>query len=303
MRHFNRKLTFHMTDLRLKSIFSESKIECSIDDDVVVLGFASDEGCVANGGRAGAAAGPAEVFKLLPKVGPVRNMELGTDITKLKVCCLESPFTTHEQLQNVVSKICELKKKRRIPIIVGGSNDQSFPNALGLLTVFPDLDVINIDAHLDVRPGTGHSGSPFQELLNHATYKGQFYEFATQGNQASAEHAEWALAKGTKITWLNEVRDTSFAEILNEKQSPLFVSFDIDAIRASDCPGVSCPGNRGLTAEQALDICLQAGACNRVVGLDISEFNPLIENNITPRLVCQMIYYFVMGFSRRENET
>jgi len=196
--------------------------------------------------------------------------------------------------------------------VVGGSNDQSYPNALGLLQHYPDLDVVNIDAHLDVRPGTGHSGSPFQELLIHPNFCGQFYEFAIQGNQASKEHVEWALSKGTKITWLTDVKEESFLhnvlqdkkseelEKEKEKETPLFVSFDIDAIRAADCPGVSCPGTRGLNAEQALGICREAGACARVVGLDISEFNPEIENNITPRLVCQMIYYFIIGFSERK---
>lgn len=42
-------------------------------------------------------------------------------------------------------------------VVVGGGNDQSFPNACGLLSSLPEschLCVINIDAHLDVRPLT-----------------------------------------------------------------------------------------------------------------------------------------------------
>ena len=38
-------------------------------------------------------------------------------------------------------------------MVVGGSNDQSFPNAMGLLDNLEnksDIAVINIDAHLDV---------------------------------------------------------------------------------------------------------------------------------------------------------
>lgn len=66
-----------------------------------------------------------------------------------------------------------------IPFVVGGGNDQSCPNALGMIEALkaktpstatkpPSVGVINIDAHFDVRPrklGQVHSGSPFRELM------------------------------------------------------------------------------------------------------------------------------------------
>lgn len=53
---------------------------------------------------------------------------------------------------------------------IGGSNDQSYPNAKALMESYPSsrIGVINIDAHFDVRPlkeGLAHSGSPFRQLL------------------------------------------------------------------------------------------------------------------------------------------
>lgn len=53
---------------------------------------------------------------------------------------------------------------------IGGSNDQSYPNVKSLLETYPSsrVGVINIDAHLDVRPlkdGKAHSGSPFRQML------------------------------------------------------------------------------------------------------------------------------------------
>ena len=286
-----------MDDLRIGSILKEVSADEELTEaDIMIFGFSSDDGCVKNGGRAGASLGPTEVMKILPKVGPVMNCELDISIEHLKVQWYGKDngfFHAHDDLSYALSQCWAC------PIVIGGSNDQSFPNALGLLMNFPDLDVINIDAHLDVRPGEGHSGSPFRELLNLPAFMGKFTEFAAQGNQCSKAHVDFVKSKGGDIVWLREVNKDSFTQILSARPNPLFVSFDIDSIRASDCPGVSCPSTRGLTADQALDICLQAGACERVVGLDLSEFNPLIENNITPRLVCQMIYHFLLGFSTR----
>lgn len=257
-----------------------------------LIGFGSDIGTIKNGGRGGAKKGPKILFDILKKSGPLINPELNIDISSLSIkeCLITS---THQQLYNIVSKT----SKNTIPIILGGSNDQSFTNAKGLLDNYPNLDVINIDAHLDVRPGKGHSGSPFQELLNYHKFVGEFNEFACQGNQCSAEHAAFAKKMGTKLHWLSKIKHPkTYIDILASRNNPLFVSFDIDSIRAADCPGVSCPSTRGITAEQALDLCFLSGSCPRVVGIDISEFNPLIENNITPRLVAQMVYHFLLGY-------
>ena len=280
-----------MDDPRLGVLIVDS------NPDISLIGFASDQGCVDNGGRAGAKDGPQEVFKLLSKVGVLDNRELNINISNLRLS-IKGVVNHHSDLKQMVSEACQ----DSIPIIVGGSNDQSFPNALGLISKYPNLDVINIDAHLDVRPGKGHSGSPFQELLNCPQFHGNFYEYATQGSQSSSAHVDFVNSKGGQIIWLNSIKSNTFNKILSQRSNPLFVSFDIDSIRSCEAPGVSCPSTRGLTAEEALSICFNSGSTQRVVGLDISEFNPKIENNITLRLVTQMIYYFILGFQVRKNK-
>lgn len=58
---------------------------------------------------------------------------------------------------------------------------------------------------------------------------------------------DYVISKGAEICWLNELRNsncvvTSFEALLDGfGEVPIFVSFDIDAIKSSDCPGVSCP--------------------------------------------------------------
>lgn len=56
---------------------------------------------------------------------------------------------------------------------------RSYPNARALLATAPvggPVSVVNIDAHLDVRPrdaaGRAHSGTPFRQLLEDAGFIG-----------------------------------------------------------------------------------------------------------------------------------
>ncbi len=78
-----------------------------------------------------------------------------------------------------------------------------------------------------------------------------------------------------------------------------FVSFDVDSIRASDCPGVSAPGAIGLTSEEAFLMCYKAGVSENVCLFDMSEFNPLVEGYATAKLLAGMFYHFVLGFQKR----
>jgi formiminoglutamase len=64
--------------------------------------------------------------------------------------------------------------------------------------------------------------------------------------------------------------------------------------------GVSCPANVGLSAQDAIDICFEAGCNPKVQIFDLSEFNPTIENDRTGRLVTLMFYYFALGIAKRK---
>jgi hypothetical protein len=61
----------------------------------------------------------------------------------------------------------------------------------------------------------------------------------------------------------------------------------------------------GLTAQEAFDICFEAGKNPKVKMFDLSEYNPKIEEYRTGKLVSFMFYYFAMGLSLRilQNES
>ena len=77
-------------------------------------------------------------------------------------------LTLEEAHQQLEHRVGELISRGRVPFVVGGGNDQSYPNASALLKHSKSVYVINIDAHLDVRPlkenNQAHSGSPFRLL-------------------------------------------------------------------------------------------------------------------------------------------
>lgn len=285
---------------------------------VAIIGYPCDIGVARNGGVVGAKGGPAAVRRMIQKVGPLLNPEFSIDIRCIDfrdagdVPIGNSLEETHKNLEH---KLSQLLEEGYFPIIVGGGNDQSFPNASALMKTINTgrIAAINVDAHLDARPlvdGKAHSGSPFRQLLEHQTFVddgGMFHEFALQGNQCSFEHVQYVKDKGAGLTWLSQLRKSGttatkeFERVLSSFDSrPTFVSFDIDSIASSDCPGVSCPAVIGLSAQEAFDICMISGKTAHTKMLDLSEFNPMVEEKRTSRLVATMIYYFLMGLASRK---
>ncbi|XP_065667727.1 formimidoylglutamase [Hydra vulgaris] len=283
---------------------------------VAILGYPCDIGVERNNGRVGSKNGPCCIRKKLEKMGTVINPEFNIDLSNIHfedrgdIQISDSLENNHEIL---ASEVSSLLNDGFIVIVVGGGNDQSYPNAKGLMSSMKsgNIGVVNIDAHLDVRPlingSLAHSGSPFRQLLEDEMYikdKGMFLEFASQGSQCSAEHVKYIQSKSGKIVWLSEIHkkgaNECFKNVLNDfKSRPLFVSFDIDSITGADCPGVSCPSVIGLSAQDAVDICYLAGKNTYTKLLDLSEFNPNIEEDRTARLVVNMIYYFLLGIAER----
>lgn len=303
-----------MNDIRLGDIIRSGE-----DGDVVLLGFPRDEGVEINGGRVGARQGPEKFRFWIRRFGTVANPEMEVDLSRLSITDAGDipPKGSLEKAHKVLSaKIASILKAGGIPFVVGGGNDQSYPNASALLAHCASgcVGVINIDAHLDVRPlkdNRAHSGSSFRQLLEDSRFRGEhFIEFAAQGSQCSREHTDYILRRKGRILWLNEIRGKdhvagTFRESLGKLGwdcTSIFVSFDLDSVAISDAPGVSCPGILGLNAGEAVSIAYQAGIHPLVSLFDLSEYNPVIEEERTGKLAAAIFYNFCLGVAARKEK-
>lgn len=166
---------------------------------MALIGFPHDEGCARNGGRPGAKDAP-DIFRThIHRTGCVPNPKFSkSDFSTIDIVDFGNVGVgldydaCHTALRMTVRNVIQ---EGFVPFVIGGSNDQSYFNARGLLDNLinkkESLGVINVDAHLDVRPkknGLEHSGSPFRMLLEDEDFKGKgnlFMEFAAQSHQCS----------------------------------------------------------------------------------------------------------------------
>ena len=280
----------------------------------VLVGFPQDEGVRRNGGRPGAAEAPAEIRRWLARLGtwdPAGDTDLAAfppvDIGNIRIS-----GTLEETQQALGEVVAGLLQRRAVPVVLGGGHETAFGHYLGYAAERRPVGIINLDAHLDVRPvvnGLGHSGTPFRQALEHADHllPGEHYVcLGAQPHAVSRQHLDWARERGCVVRWRAEcagtLRKLFAAELkrLTKVKCQVYVTIDADAVDAAWVPGVSAPNTLGLSAEEVAECTRAAGESPVVASLDVVEINPRFDlDGRSARWAALVVWHFLAGLARR----
>jgi formiminoglutamase len=280
----------------------------------VVIGFPQDEGVRRNSGRPGAADAPREIRRWLYRLCPWDVLR-GADLTQLHpldlgdLSCDNDLEESQRALGEVVGQVLAAKA---IPIVLGGGHETAFGHFLGYAATRSPVGIINLDAHLDVRPtldGRGHSGSPFRQAMEYAAspLRGDRYVcLGVQPHSTSRDHLVYALERGATVRWAAQVRDSLGQQFNHERERltrggcPVYVSFDADVVCSADVPGVSAPNSLGLSGAEVIACARLAGESPNVTSFDLVEINPAFDRDgQSTRWAALVIWYFLVGLVHR----
>jgi len=99
-----------------------------------------------------------------------------------------------------------------LPIVLGGGHDLTFATVAALAKHHGEpIGGVNIDAHLDVRPGINDqitSGTPFRRILETLpdVDGSRFVVLGPHGNRNAKAHVDWLRGRGGQILTLAEAR-------------------------------------------------------------------------------------------------
>ncbi len=158
------------------------------------------------------------------------------------------------------------------PISLGGDHSITYPIVRALARKFPDLSVVHFDAHPDLydsyQGNRNSHASPFARIMEQKLVK----RLVQVGIRTfTADQREQVRKFGVETIEMHQLRDSLQLEF----DSPVYISFDIDALDPAFAPGVSHREPGGLTTRQAIDLIQRLRG--KVVGADIVEFNPRMD--------------------------
>jgi len=279
---------------------------------VALLGLSDDAGVRLNGGRPGAAAGPAAFRAALARFGTPWDGRAGKaitprvfdagDLVPAEGGSAEALVETHRRALECVRALHDLGA---VVVAVGGGHDLTLPAVTALaLREGRALGGVNVDAHLDVRARIG-SGMPFRRLIEGGHLAGErFVEVGLGRFVNDQSDTAWALAQGAHLLYADElperqalvpsVFDAAFAAGTG------FVSIDLDAIDQAFAPGVSAPNPHGIDVALAARFAEAAGRDPQVRHFDLMELCPAHdEGGRTARVAAYLFMSFVAGLTER----
>jgi agmatinase len=171
-------------------------------------------------------------------------------------------------IRNGLGKILSGKK---FPILLGGDHLITLPIIEEMLTIYPRLHLLQIDAHTDLRED--YLGEP----LSHSTVMRKVIDHLGEGRLfqvgiRSGTEEEFKLAKKMKsIVSLDPGPLSSMIKRL--RNQPVYITLDLDVIDPSLVPGVGTPEPGGLNFQEFIFLLKKLQGLH-VIGFDIVELTP-----------------------------
>jgi formiminoglutamase len=279
----------------------------------VLIGFPQDEGVRRNHGRPGAAAAPAAIRTWLYRLTPwdaVHAVDLAA-LRLLDVGDVRIVGNLEDSQRALAEVVAAILRIGAVPIILGGGHETAYGHYLGYVLAGRDTAILNLDAHLDVRPypgDLGHSGSPFRQAHEHPARPLRGDRYAVLGAQphaVSREHQNYVQRQGGVIRWASEVRgrlETVFRQECERlaHDCSVYVSLDADVARQADVPGVSAPNPLGLSGSELVACAAVAGASPMVSSFEVVEINPSFDrDDQSARWAALVVWHFLRGLAQR----
>lgn len=271
--------------------------------NIALLGFCSDEGVRRNGGRPGAKEGPNAIRQAL--CNKVLHESVGLVDMGDVICESDLESAQHD----VAKKVSQAQALGFKTMLLGGGHEIAFAHFKGLHEAYADhkIGIINIDAHLDVRPlidGKGSSGTPFLQAYNHCKSSQTEFAYLALGIQPQANtpslfdtmntiggHYAFASDMMAERHLENTLQKT---EHFVDTCDKIYVTICLDAFSASIAPGVSAPQSLGLTADYVLPILNFLKKQEKIIAIDVAELNPKFDaDNKTANLAADLLVYLL----------
>ena len=161
-------------------------------------------------------------------------------------------------------------------MMIGGEHLVTLPVVEALVKKYPDLHIIHLDAHTDLREDF------FGRKLSHATVlrrcydllgDGRIYQFGIRSGDSS--EFKWASEGHTFLRKFDFVGLDKAVELIKDK--PVYITIDLDVLDPSVFPGTGTPEAGGMTYKELLGAIDEFAKLNNIVGADIVELAPLLD--------------------------
>ncbi len=255
--------------------------------------------------RPGSRFGPTRIREVsigLEEYSPYLDREL-EEVKYFDAGDIPLPFGNPQRSLNMIEEyIDQLLTADKFPLGMGGEHLVSWPVMKAMYKKYPDLAIIHMDAHTDLREE--YEGEP----LSHSTPIRKVAELIGPENVYSfgirsgmKEEFQWAKENGMHISKFEVLEPLK--EILPTLAGrPVYVTIDIDVLDPAHAPGTGTVDAGGITSKELLaSIHAIAKSDLRIVGGDLVEVAPIYDpSEQTANTASKLIREMILGWVQKK---
>jgi agmatinase len=224
------------------------------------------------------------------------DIETGTEVYKIGIYTdvpVSIPGRPELMINAVEKRINSWLKLDKFVIAVGGEHSISIGSVKANLKKNPDLSVLQLDAHTDLRPE--YLGSKY----NHACTMSRIKELCpvTQVGIRSMDIVETEFLQPGHVFFTDEIfRNHDWIDrVIGTLKDKVYLTIDLDVFDPSIMPSTGTPEPGGLSWHNVLELVRKLTEQKHLVGFDIVELCPG-QNNKAPNFLAAKLLYKVLTY-------
>ena len=232
-----------------------------------------------------------QFYSLFPGNWNASIVDLGT---------IEAGASVEDTYFVVKSLVAELIKKRIIPVVIGGSQDLTYPMYRAYDNLDQMVNLVSVDNQFDFsKENKLDSESYLSKII--VEEPNNLFNFSNLGFQTyfnSQEEIDLIEKLYFEAYRLGEVSNNIAVAEPVFRDADL-VSVDMHSVQSSYSGNFDVFNPNGFTGKEICALTRYAGISDKVTSFGIFNFNP---NGNEVVLTAQMLWYFIEGFCYRSNE-
>jgi N1-aminopropylagmatine ureohydrolase len=224
------------------------------------------------------------------------DIETGTEVYKIGIYTdvpVSIPGRPELMINAVDKRINSWLKLNKFVIAVGGEHSVTIGSVKANLKKNPDLSVLQLDAHTDLRPE--YLGSKY----NHACTMYRIKELCpiTQVGIRSMDIIETEFLQPERVFFMEEINSGHdwIERIIKTLSDKVYLTIDLDVFDPSIMPSTGTPEPGGMNWYNVLELIRKLTEQKNVVGFDIVELCPE-QNNKAPNFLAAKLLYKVLTY-------
>ncbi|XP_065835444.1 guanidinobutyrase-like isoform X2 [Oscarella lobularis] len=249
--------------------------------DACFLGIPFD---VAVTNRAGTRHGPRQIRNESSLLRPFNAATGAAPFESIQVADVgDVAVNTHsiaDTFAAIEERVASVTTNGCVPLVLGGDHSITHAILRGMAKTHGKVALVHVDAHCDTADYKYIThGTPFRRAVEEDLLVcDKVWQIGLRGGGYTADDFAWGSERGFHVVQATDCWHKSLAPLMervrdNVGDTPVYISFDIDALDPGFAPGTGTPEIGGLTPIQALEIIRGCRGLN-IVGGDLVEVSP-----------------------------